>query len=66
MIKKIITKTVFVFFIFFNTLLYAADDIAGMAGISSAAGSSAQAAADQLASDAGKVTANIGAATEAL
>ena len=52
--------------LFFNTLLYAADDVAGMASISSAAGSSAQAAADQLASDAGKVTANIGAATEAL
>ena len=66
MIKKIITKTIFTFFVLFNSLLYAADDVAGMASISSAAGSSAQAAADQLASDAGKVTANIGAATEAL
>ena len=66
MIKKIITKTVFIFFILFNSILYAADDIAGMASISSAAGSSAQAAADQLATDAGKVSANIGAATAAL
>ena len=46
--------------------LYAGDDIAGMASISSAAGSSAQAAADQLATDAGKVTANIAGATAAL
>ena len=66
MIKKIITKTIFAFFVLFNSLLYAADDVAGMASISSAAGSSAQAAADQLATDAGKVTANIGAATEAI
>ena len=66
MIKKIILNTALTFFIFFNSLLYAADDIAGMASISSAAGSSAQAAADQLASDAGKVTANIAGATAAL
>ena len=41
MIKKIITKTVFIFFILFNSIIYAADDIAGMADISDAAGSSA-------------------------
>ena len=66
MIKKIIIKTVLIFFIFLNSLIYAADDIAGMAGISEAAGNSAQAAADQLASDAGKVAENIAGATEAL
>ena len=66
MIKKIITKTVFIFFILFNSILYAADDIAGMASISDAAGSSAQAAADQLASDASKVSESIAGATEAL
>ena len=66
MIKIIITKTVFIFFLLFNSILYAADDIAGMAEISDAAGNSAQAAADQLASDAGKVAENIAGATEAL
>ena len=54
MIRKIIFKIVLTFFIFFNSSLYAADDIAGMSSISAAAGSSAQAAADQLATDAGK------------
>ena len=66
MIKKIIIKTVLIFFVLFNSLLYAADDIAGMSSISAAAGNSAQAAADQLTSDAGKVVENIAGATEAL
>ena len=48
MIKKIIIKIVLIFFVLFNSLLYADDDIAGMSGISEAAGNSAQAAADQL------------------
>ena len=54
MIKKIIIKTIFVLFLFFNTFANA-NDIAELGGISEAAGNSAQAAADQLASDAGKV-----------
>ena len=65
MIKKIIIKTLFVFFLFSNTFTNA-NDIADLGGISEAAGSSAQAAADQLASDAGKVAENIAGATEAL
>ena len=65
MIKRIIIKIVFAFFLVANTLANA-NDVAGMAGISDAAGSSAQAAADQLANDAGKVAENLGAATEAL
>ena len=66
MIKKIIIKTVLIFFVFLNSLIYAADDIANMSSISDAAGNSAQAAADQLTSDAGKVVENIAGATEAL
>jgi hypothetical protein len=66
MIKKIIIKTVLIFFVFLNSLIYAADDIANMSSISEAAGNSAQAAADQLTSDAGKVVENIAGATEAL
>ena len=65
MIKRIIIKILFAFFLFANTLANA-NDVAGMSGISDAAGSSAQAAADQLANDAGKVAENLGAATEAL
>ncbi|SVB86665.1 uncharacterized protein METZ01_LOCUS239519, partial [marine metagenome] len=66
MIKKIIIKTVLIFFVFLNSLIYAADDISNMSSISDAAGNSAQAAADQLTSDAGKVVENIAGATEAL
>jgi len=65
MVKKILIKITLAFFLFFNTFANA-NDIAGMAGVSEAAGNSAQAAADQLASDAGKVTENLAAATEAL
>ena len=54
-----------IFLLFFN-ITAKANDIASMSGISEAAGSSAQAAADQLASDAGKVAENIAGATEAL
>jgi len=63
MIRKII---IFIFFILFNSFVYAADDVAGMASVSEAAGDSAQAAAEQLTSDAGKVTENIAGATAAL
>ena len=63
--NKIIIKISFIFILFFN-LSAKANDIAAMGGISEAAGSSAQAAADQLASDAGKVAENISGATEAL
>ena len=45
MIKKILIKITLAFFLFFNTFANA-NDIAGMAGVSEAAGSSAQAAAD--------------------
>ena len=55
---KIIIKTLLVFFLFSN-ISAKANDIASMANISEAAGSSAQAAADQLAADAGKVAENI-------
>jgi len=65
MIKKIIIKTVLVLFLISNAVVNA-NDIAGMSGISDAAGSSAQAAADQLSSDAGKVAENLGTATAAL
>ena len=65
MIFKIIIKTFFIFFLFFN-FFAKANDIASMANISEAAGSSAQAAADQLAADASKVAENISGATEAL
>ena len=65
MIRKIIFKTVLLLFLFSN-LTANANDVAGMSGISEAAGSSAQAAADQLSNDAGKVAENLGAATEAL
>ena len=65
MLIKIIIKILFIFFLFFN-FLAKANDIAAMGDISEAAGSSAQAAADQLASDAGKVADNIAGATEAL
>ena len=65
MIKKIIIKILFIFVLFFNYVVKA-NDIASMGDISEAAGSSAQAAADQLATDAGKVAENISGATEAL
>ena len=65
MFKKIIYKTLFLIILFSNNLLIA-NDISSMSGISEAAGNSAQAAADQLAEDAGKVSANIVGATEAL
>ena len=51
MIFRIIVKTLFIFFLLFN-FFAKANDIASMSNISEAAGSSAQAAADQLASDA--------------
>ena len=53
-IKKIIIKNLIISLLFFN-MVTKANDITSMSGISEAAGSSAQAAADQLASDAGKV-----------
>ena len=65
MLIKIIIKFLIVFFIFVN-LTAKANDIASMSNISEAAGSSAQAAADQLASDANQVVENISGATEAL
>ena len=65
MIKRILIKTAFVLFLISNNFANA-NDVAGMAGISEAAGNSAQAAASQLATDAGKVTENLSAATEAL
>ena len=65
MLKKIIFKTLFLIILFSNNILNA-NDVSSMAGISDAAGSSAQAAADQLAADAGKVTENIKGATDAL
>ena len=65
MIRKIIIKNLVILFLFLN-LAAKANDITSMSGISEAAGSSAQAAADQLTSDAGKVAQNIAGATEAL
>ena len=65
MMKKIIVKNLVIFLVFFN-MTVKANDITSMSGISEAAGNSAQAAADQLASDAGKVAQNIAGATEAL
>ena len=62
MIRKIIIKNLVIFLLFFN-LVAKANDITDMASFSEAAGSSAQAAADQLASDAGKVAENIAGAT---
>ena len=58
MIIKILIKSFFLFLLFFN-LFAKANDISSMANISEAAGSSAQAAADQLAADANKVAENI-------
>ena len=65
MIRKIIFNNLLILFLFFNSAVKA-NDITSMSGISEAAESSAQAAADQLASDAGKVAENIAGATEAL
>ena len=65
MIIKILIKFFLVSLLFLN-FTAKANDIASMSGISEAAGSSAQAAADQLASDASKVAENISGATEAL
>ena len=65
MILKTIIKSLLIFLLFVN-LVSKANDISAMSGISEAAGSSAQAAADQLASDAGKVAENISGATAAL
>ena len=62
---KIIIKTFLILFLISNTLVKA-NDISAMGGISDAAGGAAQAAADQLSSDAGKVAENISGATEAL
>ena len=55
---KIIIKTFLILFLFSNVLVKA-NDISAMGGISDAAGGAAQAAADQLSSDAGKVAENI-------
>ena len=63
--KKLIIKSFLIFILIFS-LSSNANEIESMAGISDAAGSSAQAAADQLANDAGKVAENIAGATEAL
>ena len=65
MLKRIFIKTAFLLFIISN-MFANANDVAGLAGVSEAAGNSAQAAADQLSSDAGKVAANLESATEAL
>ena len=65
MFNKFIFKF-FIIFLIFSNYFVKANDIASMSNISDAAGSSAQAAADQLASDATKVTENIAGATEAL
>ena len=65
MFKRIFIKTVFLLFLTSN-MFANANDVAGLAGVSEAAGNSAQAAADQLSSDAGKVAANLESATEAL
>ena len=65
MIIKILIKIFFISLLFFKSAANA-NDIASMSGISEAAGSSAQAAADQLASDASKVAENISGATDAL
>nr|ABL97347.1 hypothetical protein ALOHA_HF1045G01.0014 [uncultured marine bacterium HF10_45G01] len=65
MILKILVKCL-LFSILFINIVAKANDITAMSGISEAAGSSAQAAADQLASDAGKVAENISGATAAL
>ena len=62
---KIIIKIFLILFLFSNVLVKA-NDISAMGGISDAAGGAAQAAADQLSSDAGKVAENIAGATEAL
>jgi len=65
MIKKIVFKIIFLLILFSHQIVNA-NDVGNMSSISEAAGNSAQAAADQLADDAGKVTANIAGATEAL
>ena len=65
MIFKFFIKFFLVFFIFLN-IFAKANDISSMSNISEAAGSSAQAAADQLASDADKVVKNIAGATDTL
>ena len=65
MLKRIFIKTALLLFLTSN-MFANANDITGMSGISEAAGNSAQAAADQLSSDAGKVAANLESATEAL
>ena len=65
MIVKFLIKFLLISLLFLNSFSKA-NDIASMSGISEAAGSSAQAAADQLAADAGKVAENISGATEAL
>ena len=63
--RKLIFKYFAIFCLSFASIAKA-NDIASMSNISEAAGSSAQAAADQLASDADKVVANISGATDAL
>ena len=65
MIFKILIKFFLVTLLLLN-FTSKANDIVSMSGISEAAGSSAQAAADQLASDASKVAENISGATKAL
>ena len=65
MIKKYLFKTIFFLILIYQQTVNA-NDVGSMANISEAAGNSAKAAADQLAEDAGKVSANIAGATEAL
>ncbi len=65
MIKKTLIQITLLFFLFSNQFVKS-NDISSMAGISETAGNSAQAAADQLASDVGKVAENIASATAAL
>ena len=62
MIYKSIIKISIIFLLFLN-LIAKANDIESMSSISEAAGSSAQAAADQLASDASQVVQNISGKT---
>ena len=63
--KKIVFKIIFLLILLSHQSVVA-NDIGAMSNISEAAGNSAQAAANQLAEDAGKVSANIAGATEAL
>ena len=66
MIFENLKKLTLVFFLIYNPSVQAVDDVAEMAGISEAAGTSAAAAVSQMVSDTSKVSTNIAKATEAL